>query len=402
MRRFAHGSANKRFTAGCQRTRSPEETLERLLPLASAVGITRLANVTGLDEIGIPVVMAVRPYSRSLTVSQGKGVTLAAAKVSGFMESLELHHAESPTLPLRMASFNELRDEVGAAAVADPLQLLADGARGFDPSRRLLWVEGRGVRGGAVSWLPLEAVHGDCVVGSVPDWGRFRVHSNGLASGNHYLEAVAHALAELIERDAVAQWLRSPPQQRALTRLRLDSVGDPTALELLDRFHGAGVEVVAWNVTSSVQVPAFCVEILSREPSPWHPQAVYAGMGCHLDPGLALVRALTEAAQSRLTAISGGRDDLTRHTFLDPRRRSRLERWRRRVDGAPPVSDFRQMENAAGDDFRIDVDRLLNRLREAGHGEPIVVDLTRRQLGVPVVKVVAPSLQFRHHSDALG
>ncbi len=63
----------------------PALTLERARPLAAKIGVTRLANLTGLDRIGIPVIDAIRPNSRSYSVAQGKGITLEAAKVSGVM-----------------------------------------------------------------------------------------------------------------------------------------------------------------------------------------------------------------------------------------------------------------------------------------------------------------------------
>ncbi|MHC4093368.1 MAG: YcaO-like family protein, partial [Planctomycetota bacterium] len=68
---------------GTHRTVSPAETLARLTPLLPQMGITRVANITGLDFIGIPVVMVCRPNSRSIAVAQGKGLELVAAKVSG-------------------------------------------------------------------------------------------------------------------------------------------------------------------------------------------------------------------------------------------------------------------------------------------------------------------------------
>ena len=73
------------------------------------VGITRLANVTGLDRIGIPVVQAVRPNSRSLSVSQGKGVDMDSAKASAMMEAFELWHAERIELPCLCASYQAIR-----------------------------------------------------------------------------------------------------------------------------------------------------------------------------------------------------------------------------------------------------------------------------------------------------
>src|SRR5687768_342387 len=74
------------------------------------MGIIRIANVTGLDRIGVPVVMVCRPNARSLAVSQGKGLTLDAAKASGVMEAVELYHAERIELPLKLGSARELAE----------------------------------------------------------------------------------------------------------------------------------------------------------------------------------------------------------------------------------------------------------------------------------------------------
>ena len=80
---FDHDAGLKSYRLGTHRTLAPEETLARVEPHLRTMGITRVANVTGLDDIGIPVVMVVRPNSRSISVSQGKGIELAAAKASG-------------------------------------------------------------------------------------------------------------------------------------------------------------------------------------------------------------------------------------------------------------------------------------------------------------------------------
>ena len=100
--------ARKNFRHGTHRLISPDATVEWVRPHMAAMGITRIANVTGLDRIGVPVVMVCRPNSRSLAVSQGKGLDLAAAKASGLMESVETYHAERIGHPRRYASMDEL------------------------------------------------------------------------------------------------------------------------------------------------------------------------------------------------------------------------------------------------------------------------------------------------------
>src|SRR5262245_22815534 len=113
-------SVPKAYTLGVHRSRPPAETFHEIASHFAALGITRIADVTGLDTIGIPVCVAVRPNSRSLSVSQGKGLTLEQARVSAAMESIETHHAEFTALPIRTGSYRELAP---GAAVCDPLTL---------------------------------------------------------------------------------------------------------------------------------------------------------------------------------------------------------------------------------------------------------------------------------------
>lgn len=80
------------YRAGTHRLISPEETWLALQPLLGAAGITRVADLTWLDDLGIPTVQAVRPASLTLSVSQGKAVTYRAAQVSAVMESMENWH----------------------------------------------------------------------------------------------------------------------------------------------------------------------------------------------------------------------------------------------------------------------------------------------------------------------
>ena len=106
---------------------APDETLARVRPYAARMGITRLGNITGLDHIGIPVAVAVRPNSRSVSVSQGKGPELPQAMASALMEACEGFHAEEIG-PCRRAAY---RDLSRTETVVDPASLCA-GGRPFD------------------------------------------------------------------------------------------------------------------------------------------------------------------------------------------------------------------------------------------------------------------------------
>ena len=99
---------SRRIASGPTEQWPPRRRLKRIGPLTSQMGITRVANITGLDRIGVPVVMVCRPNSRSIAVSQGKGLDLAAAKASGLMEAVETFHAETITSSLKLGTYREL------------------------------------------------------------------------------------------------------------------------------------------------------------------------------------------------------------------------------------------------------------------------------------------------------
>ncbi|WNG37765.1 hypothetical protein F0U61_31815 [Archangium violaceum] len=385
--------APKHFRAGTHRLLAPEETLERVRQLMPVMGITRIANVTGLDTLGLPVVMVYRPNSRSLAVSPGKGLDLASAKASGLMESVEGYHAENVHLPLKLGSQAELRF---SHPLVDVTGLPRLSASLFHERLRLLWVEGAELMERRQVWVPFDLVH-TCFTLPLPTGsGAFLMSSNGLASGNHVLEATSHALCEVVERDATTLWHMRDEQSRRRTRLDLGTVDDPACSEMLARYERAGVEVAVWETTTDVGIPAFLCRIAERVPDPLRPLPVTQGMGCHPSRHVALLRALTEAAQSRLTLISGARDDATQQRYEGIRDLDHTARALEHMRSEPPVRRFQDVPTFEGDSFDEDLAWELERLRSAGLRQVVVVDLTKRELGIPVVRVIIPGLEPLH------
>jgi YcaO-like protein with predicted kinase domain len=368
----------------------PEFTLERVRPAAAKIGVTRIANLTGLDRIGIPVVAVIRPNSRSYSVAQGKGITLEAAKVSGVMESLENFHAEDASLPLRLGRVDELRSRFRLPDLAG-LPRLATST--FTEQRPVLWAEG-GVDlvSGEPMLLPYEVVHLDFRVPRPQGAGCFLMSSNGLASGNHILEAMSHALCELIERDANTLWQVSGEGARRARRLDLDTVDDPACLALLARFEAAAIDVIAWDTTTDIGVASVLCDVIDRDPQVTQPMPAIRGSGCHPCRRIALSRALTEAAQGRLTRISGSRDDLSNHVFNDTTAR-RMAVEARALFEQPATASFARMPDAQHETVEDDIQWICGALQDRGLRQIIAVDLTRPDLKVPVVKVVVPYLE---------
>lgn len=387
--------AHKRFTRGTHRACQPAQTLQRLRPLLAKLGITRVANVTGLDHLGIPVCQACRPGSRSLAVSQGKGLDLDAAKVSAIMESAECHHAESLRLPLQVGSLVQMRQR---GPVVDVERLTPVPASPFHAHLPMLWLQGDDWLGGEPVFVPYQLVHTNYVLAGPyrMEACSFSMSTNGLASGNHVEEAASHALCEIIERHACHAFAQLTACERAQRQLDLSTVGHGDCRALVDRLHAAGMEVVVWEVGSGLALPVFECCIAEKAPGPLAPVPPAMGFGCHPSRDIALLRALTEAAQSRLTVIAGARDDI-----VESPGRADLP-----AQGRPPgplqlqgpgVLAFDQVPTQDAPSFEADLELELRVLRSLGLEQAIVVDLSQPDFDFAVVRVVVPGARWDDH-----
>jgi YcaO-like protein with predicted kinase domain len=378
----------KSYRRGTHRCVDPGETLERVTPHLAQMGITRIANITGLDRIGIPVALACRPNSRSLSVSQGKGATLDAAKASAAMESIELYHAENIRLPLRLSSYEDLRRTERVVEVGD-LPLTKDGL--FHKHRRLLWIEGHDLLHDENVWVPFEMVSTDFTLPFPEGYGCFPPNSNGLASGNTLTEAISHGLCEVVERDAITLWSLLGAEDRTQTEVNLDTVSDDLCRELLNKFAQAKVAVRVWDVTSDIKLPCFRCLIAESNQDLTHFGYAGRGFGCHPSRDVALSRALTEAAQARLTYIAGSRDDVSRSGY--ERMRNAAAKTSSSETEPPAQRPYFSILDFDGHTLTDDLQQELNLLTAGGTNRVIVIDLTHNELQIPVVKVVIPGLE---------
>lgn len=359
----------------------PEETWEAVLPLLGPAGITRVADVTALDRLGVPVYQAVRPASRNLSVSQGKGLTPAAARVSAAMEALELWHAELlDHLPQVTVSLREME-------YANPIRARdlpwVEGAVGLDAAP-MPWVPAHSLVSGRRAWLPRELLEVDFTVPEVLRPRMLYASSNGLASGNCPAEAQLHALCEVVERHGLHR-ARDRPHERVA--LDPGSVDDSECRRLIERIARAGMKLGIFDLGWEAEVPSIQVDLVAPDlPNVW------LGAGTHPSPSVALARALTEAAQSRLAYISGARDDL-------PRLRRGSGNHRTYETYAPPARSrpFGDLRDLSTESVARDLDAVVERVAAAGH-EPFWIDLSRPEIGLAVARVFAPGLkEVRYH-----
>jgi ribosomal protein S12 methylthiotransferase accessory factor len=271
---------------------------------------------------------------------------------------------------------------------ADPSALPRTVAK-LDDDQRLLWIEGRDVATGAAIWVPHELVSTDFTAPAPPGSGCFQATSNGLAAGNHRLEAVLHGLYEAIERDAVALW-HCRPDVQGLRAVDPASVDGPLSCNMLSLFIQAGIAPHIWDITSDIALPTFlCLAMPDGVAGGLEPEL---GSGCHADRDVALARALTEAAQARVTRISGARDDFLPQGYGSKARAARLaaaQAWlhspaRRRYGAAPSWT---------APTLQQDLDFVLACLAKVGLQQIIWVDLTQPEFGIPVGRAVVPGLE---------
>jgi ribosomal protein S12 methylthiotransferase accessory factor len=221
----------------------------------------------------------------------------------------------------------------------------------------------------------------------------FSATSNGLASGNDLLEAISHGLCEVVERDAMTLWHLLDAETRARTRIDLDTVSDPTCRSVLDKYARAQVGVSVWEITSDVGIPAFLCRVLDLTDNPVRQLGYSECMGCHPVREIALLRALTEAAQSRLTVISGSRDDCYPIYYEQQHDAELIARRRVELYAPGPWRHFHDGPAWQADTFNADVAWELERLHAAGLERAIMVNLTKAELGLSVVRVVVPGLE---------
>jgi ribosomal protein S12 methylthiotransferase accessory factor len=372
----------KGFWRGTQRSVPPAETLERIRPTFATAGLTRIANITGLDRVGIPVTIAVRPNSRTLAVSSGKGFTLEAARVSGAMEGLELFHAEEAELEEFLCSYAELP---APRLHLDDFPITKYSL--FNPEQRVRWTSGWDLMSQQEVAVPCSMIQMNGTYRS-GDLSMFQLSSNGLASGNNLLEAINHALFEAIERDAVA-CARAAAQVSGGRLPVVDpaTIEHPLVLELLDRLAVAEIRAVIFDCTLDTDVPTYMAYLCDRA----LPKArIAGGFGAHLDPEIAMVRALTEAVQGRTVYIAGSRDDAFRHNYLLPRDNQSAAAAFLRQE---PSVDARCRRSEATATFEGDTNLALAKLRAAGIERAVVVDLSRPDFPIRVVKVIVPGLE---------
>ncbi|HEY1553571.1 MAG TPA: YcaO-like family protein [Kofleriaceae bacterium] len=385
------------------RALSAKDTLAKLKPMLPVFGITRVAAHENLGNSKIPVSVCFRPNSRLLSTSQGKGVTRELADVSAIMESIENFHAERLPPADVTASAAELAHS--GTLFVDPAflgQLPRQSL--YDPHEPIGWLSAKRLRDGKPILVPraflnLHAAERRTEIATLA----LLVTSNGLASGNTREEALIHGLYELIERHSIFEYRNVLPREQLVGRaVDLESFrGAPHIAELMDRIEEAELNIWVRAIHGPLGVPAFGA-IVGEKLGLRSKSKEFVGYGAHYVPEVALSRAMTEAVQSRITYISGSRDDVYPWQYSalevpDEYNDSDLADPRRtRCDDVPRPPRFTSFAEV----LRWTVDLL----ERHGFMDTCYFDHQRPEFGnIPVVSVVSPrvtmDINVFHHLE---
>jgi ribosomal protein S12 methylthiotransferase accessory factor YcaO len=449
-------SSPKWMDGSLPRTTSPSITYQRLRPVMPAVGVTYVMELTPLDQLGIPIclatgspegvtnlqdyIMEVIPEAKTILdslistidhfppdenspdilppLSAGKGLTPLDSRVSAMMEAVERFSGKRPRERPIVSSYREMKAQRDHSFV-DPRRLMLIVPSGFDENQPIEWIQGTDLFNGEETWVPLGAATHNYPF--VPKARIFNDTSTGLGAGNTIEEAVSHGLAESIEHDA---WIlavgrsayasleqgiqniffqesgkkpgivaeQSEESESPFITVDLESLEafEPIQ-ELLNQFYRAGTRVTIHEISSDIRIPVFSAAIDGMPGA-----SGGGGLGAHPDAHLALIRALTEAAQQRLVL------GLSRF-----RKTIHVPTWRQLpwdssefIQANGRRRDFHEIPSVINMDILDDIYTMLEALKRRGYEQVIAVDLTEPELDIPVVKVIVPGLVDFWASDA--
>jgi ribosomal protein S12 methylthiotransferase accessory factor len=414
---LTHGK--KTFTSdGGHRVVTPEETIARhghhVSPITGAVPMLERSAPEGAGVLHVYIAGSNRARSsRSLgqlrgdlrTMNAGKGTSDVQARASALCEALERYsgvfRGDEPRQRARQT-------ELGDAAVALNDCLLfsehqyrerdtsnADCSRfnfipaPFDPKAEVEWSPVWSLTRREVRYLPTAFCYYDY---PQPEDQTYCIAcSNGCAAGNTLEEAILQGFLELVERDGVALWWYNRVRRPGVD---LDSFGEPYLDRLRQFLHAHGREFWVLDLTAELGIPVFASVTRRIDRTP---EQIMFGFGAHLDPRVALLRAVTEMNQMLSSPLLGLPQKGPDKEPIDPETAHWLETATTAdhpylLPAAGPSRSAASYPQSWADDVADDV-RGCQALVERAGMEMLVLDQTRPEVALPVVKVIVPGLR---------
>ncbi|MBE6499232.1 MAG: YcaO-related McrA-glycine thioamidation protein [Methanobrevibacter thaueri] len=374
------------YFKGTHRVIAPEKTIENNENKLKKIGVTRIADITDLDRIGLPVYTAIRPTAEdgAISIYAGKGISKDHAKASAIMESFERYSAEKQDSDECIV---KNIDEINENYIhPKSLNLPNDFRKEKLNTLELEWSKVSDIITGNDYYIPSNAIfHPYNYPVSL-----FKSNTNGLASGNILEEAIIHGIFEVIERDA---WSIFELTHKNYSQIDNANIKSPIIKNTLDKFQSKGIEIKLMNLTADINIPTIAAsadDTVTKDAG-----LLTLGMGTHLNPEVAVLRALTEVAQSRATQINGAREDTVRADFAREAGYERMKRinkyYFKQEDEKIPLSSI---ENKSTTSITKDLEIVKEELKRNDIEHILYYDLTRSEIDVNVVRVIIPEMEI--------
>jgi len=411
----------KHFTRdGGHRALTPQQTVQQHEHLISPITgvVTELVRVTDPANPLVHTYRAGHAFGSAMSLrglrstlkhkSSGKGKTDAQSRASGFCEAVErysgIYQGDEPRQRATFAELGELAinpDEClcisdSQYAERDTINENRQAAHDwipqrFDPEQPMDWTPIWSLTEQRHKYLPTAFCYYNYPLPK--DQAFCRADSNGNAAGNTLEEAILQGFFELVERDSVALWWYNRLRRPAVD---LTSFDEPYFTELQQYYTDNDRELWVLDLTADLGIPAFAG--VSRRLM-GNSERLILGFGAHLDPTIAILRALTEVNQLGLELDRVADDQLdgdAKRWLLE----ATLENQPYLApDLAQPLKTRQDYPKRWGDDIRDDVLTCVDIVKQAGL-ETLVLDQTRPDIGLNVVKVIVPGM--RHFWSRFG
>ena len=379
------------YFKGTHRIIAPKKTIEINEDKLKTAGITRIADITDLDRIGLPVYTAIRPTAEdgAISIYGGKGISKDHAKASAMMEGFERYSSEKQADDEVIISTVDSISSHGNFIDPKSLNLPKEFEKKDIGDMNLEWSLAHDLITCEEYYIPSNAIYHPYNSGDDVE-SLFKSNTNGLASGNALEEAILHGIFEVIERDA---WSIFELTHKNYSQINLDTLESDIINETIDKFTSNGINIKLMDFTADINVPTIAAS--ADDTVTMDAGLLTLGIGTHLDPEVAILRALTEVAQSRATQINGAREDTVRADFAREAGYERMKRinkfYFKQEEEQVNLADIENKStNSISDDLDIVKEELLS--NEIKH--VLYHDLTRPEIDVSVVRVIIPEMEM--------
>lgn len=378
------------YFKGTHRVIAPKKTIEINEDKLKTAGITRIADITDLDRIGMPVFTAIRPTAEegAISIYGGKGISKDHAKASAMMEGFERYSAERQDTDETIIATPQEIAERGNYIELRSLNLPQNLEKQDLSNVKLEWSVAHDLITTEDFYVPSNAVFHPYTNDSA--LSLFKSNTNGLASGNVLEEAILHGIFEVIERDA---WSIFELTHKNYSQINLDTIESDLINETIEKFESEGIKIKLMDFTADIKIPTIAAsadDTVTKDAG-----LLTLGMGTHLDSEVAVLRALTEVAQSRATQINGAREDTVRADFAREagyRRMKKINKiYFQEEENQINLSDI---ENKSTPSVTEDIEIVKEELISNDIKQILYTDLTRPELDVSVVRVIIPEMEL--------